>query len=186
MPNPSSAASIRTHLGPYLGWAAWEGMLGVLGSLSLQRPLLPSHPSWHVMPGTVVYPLPVEAASHQPLQPGLGPMHPLSSQEHLSSPYKAPQDSSPAFEARNSTIGPSVLRDPPAGGPLGTSRRPLSRCGAQASGCGPGWSPLTPSPSQPAGSPGVRTEPTIYLTAWCLRPRDTREPPNPSPRLLRA
>lgn len=41
----------------------------------------------------------------------------------------------------------------------------------------PGKSPLTPQASQP-GPPGVRTEATIYLTAWCLRPRDTQESPS--------
>lgn len=160
-------------------------MLGILGSLSLQRPLLPSHPSWHIMPGTVVYPLPVEATSHQPLQPRLAHAPVVLPGTLVQSIQSSPR-LFPSLGGQELHHRSTVLRDPPAGGPLGTSRRPLSRCGAQASGCGPGWSPLTPSPSQPAGSPGVRTEPTIYLTAWCLRPRDTREPPNPSPQLLRA
>lgn len=80
-PNPSSAAPTW---GPILDGPLWEGMLGVLRSLNLQRPLLPGHPSWphhtwHCHVPSLRRPWAITPAE----PPGPGPTHLPPSLGHL-------------------------------------------------------------------------------------------------------
>lgn len=85
---PQLCSPIRTHPVPILDGQPWEGMLGVLRSLNLQRPLLPDHPSGPIIPGAVMSP-PCGP------RPRPGPTHLPSSLGYLLS-TKLPK-TSPAF-----------------------------------------------------------------------------------------
>lgn len=84
-PTPALRPPYAPTWGPVLDGLLWEGMLGVLRSLNLQRPLLPDHPSWphhnwhYHVPSLQRRPWAITPAE----PPGPGPTHPPPSLGHL-------------------------------------------------------------------------------------------------------
>lgn len=81
---PLCTLTLLMMWGPILDGPLWEGMLGVLRSLNLQRPLLPGHPSWphhtwHCHVPSLRRPWAITPAE----PPGPGPTHLPPSLGHL-------------------------------------------------------------------------------------------------------
>lgn len=192
-PDPHSVAPIHTHLGPHLRWTTLGGEVGFFRVIEPTKAPLPQPP---ILASSCLCPSPAYGGRKpSPQQSPRARPHPLtvlpgSGRGHLNIP-SPPKTFPQPLRPRTPTHLSVCPQEPSSRGAVGdiTGRGSLSGYGARASGCGagytqggPGRSPLTPQASQP-GPPGVRTKPTIYVTAWCLRPPATPESP---PGLLRA
>lgn len=176
--HPSSAPHPHRP-GPHPGWAALRGDAEDFRVPPPQPPILapsclcpcPRRPQ-AIIPAEPPGPGP---PARRPPREGARPLERTKPPKTLPQPWRPRTPTHLSVRPSSGTLQ--------QGGPLGTSWRSLSRCGAQASGCGtgcpqggPGWSPLTP-PSQPAGSPRGQDRTNYLPNCMVLKaPRHPRVP----------